>query len=260
MSELVSVERQGHVLVVAIDRPDKRNAWNREVIRGVAQAYTDLRDDRDLRVGVVFAHGDHFTAGLDLPDVLPALAGGDAADVLPADLCDPWDFLGEPCPKPIVVAVQGRCYTLGIELILAAQASVAASDTLFAQVEVARGIVPLGGASHRLPARLGAAGMGWLLTGDTFDASDALEAGLINEIVEPGAQVERALEIANRIAANAPLAVQAALASPRATERAARAAAAEHLRSVAPTLLSSEDAMEGMAAMLERRDPHYRGR
>ena len=129
MSDLVSVERQGYVLVIGVDRQAKANAWNVEIIAAVAAAYTELHDDPDLRVGVVHGAGKHFSAGLDLPDVLPAVQSGDIADVLPEGMRDPWDFFGEPCAKPIVLAVQGRCYTLGIELALASQATIAANDT-----------------------------------------------------------------------------------------------------------------------------------
>lgn len=258
MSDLVSVERRGHVSVIGVHRPEKRNAWNVEIIRTVAEACTDLHADPDLRVGVIHGEGEHFTAGLDLMDVLPALSTGEPADLLPDGLCDPWDFLGEPCSKPIVMAVQGSCFTLGIELILATQYTVAATDTVFAQAEVMRGIVPLGGAQFRLP-RLGAAGLDWLLTGRRFTADEAVAAGMVNELVAPGEQLERALEIAEQIAANAPRAVQGTLAMARAAERPARDAAAAVLRDLVD-LLTSEDAIEGMNAMIERRPPHFTGR
>jgi len=259
MSDLVTVEQRDNLLLVGVNRAEKRNAWNIEIIQSVARAYTKLAHDADLRVGVVFGHGADFSAGLDLANVAPALAGGQAASVLPPGLCDPWNFLGEPCPKPIVLAVQGRCYTLGIELALASQAVIAAADTSFAQLEVARGIIPLGGATFRLGARLGARGMQWLLTGESFDASQALDAGLVSEVVPVGTQLDRALAVAERIAANAPLAVQSALAGHRVAERAARDAAADRLRSDAPALFASKDAVEGMTAMMERRAPRYQG-
>ena len=260
MTDLVTVERREHVLLVGVNRPDKRNAWNREVIAGVTGALSELRDDDHLRAGVVFGHGEHFTAGLDLMDVLPVLAEGEGATILPEGDVDPWDFLGEPCPKPVVVAVHGRCYTLGIELILASPVAIASADTVFAQLEVARGIFPLGGGAPRLATHLGKAGAKWLLTAEEFGAQEAHDAGLVSEVVEPGRQLERAIEVAEQIASNAPLGVQAALAAVRAAERAARDAAAEELRGRSMTVFTSEDAMEGMTAMMERRDPAYRGR
>ena len=222
MSDLVTTEVDGSVLLVGVDRAHKRNAWNREIIAAVADAYTRLRDDDALRVGVVFGHGADFSAGLDLADVLPVLAeGGSAAQLIGPEHPDPFDLFNEPCPKPVVLAAQGRCYTLGIELILASQAAVVAADTVFAQLEVARGIVPFGGGGHRLPA-LGKRGMQALLTAETFDAAQALEMGMVSEVVETGRQLDRAVEIAQQMAANAPLAVRAALANTRAAERPAR--------------------------------------
>jgi enoyl-CoA hydratase/carnithine racemase len=260
MSELVEVDTDGPILMIGVNRVAKRNAWNREIIGAVGDAYERLRDDDALRVGVVWAHGEHFSAGLDLPDVLPALAGaGDTGELMDPGQPDPWGFLGDPCPKPVVVAAQGRCYTLGIELILASQAAVVAEDTIFAQLEVARGIIPLGGGGHRLPG-LAKRGMQWLLTAETFDARAAFEVGMVSEVVPTGTQLERALEIAGQIAANAPLAVRAALANSRAAHRAADDAAAAHVREAGGALFTSEDAMEAVAAMTERRDPDFTGR
>jgi enoyl-CoA hydratase/carnithine racemase len=256
----VTVECDGPVLVIGVNRPEKRNAWDLDVIRGVAEAYTQLAGDPDLRAGVLFGHGDVFTAGLDLVSVAPLVAEGRGAEVLPPELCDPWDLFGEPCPKPVVLAVHGRCFTLGIELALASQGCIAAEATVFAQLEVARGIVPLGGASFRLPARLGAAGVRWLLTAEEFNADQALAAGLVTEVVAPGTQLDRAIELARAVAANAPLAVQAALANARAAERATRDAAAAHLREGVEAIFTSADAAEAMAAMLERRPPLFAGR
>lgn len=259
MAELVTVETEGALLLIGVDRPEKRNAWNVAVIHQVATAYQRLEDDDHLRVGVVFGHGENFTAGLDLPEIAPLLAEGRAAEVLPAQLPDPWDFTGVPCSKPIVLAVQGRCLTLGIELALASQVVVAASDTVFAQLEVARGILPLGGATYRLPAQLGKAGMWALLGAEEFDADTALAAGLITEITPPGAQLDRAIEMARSIAQHAPLAVRAALAGSRAAERAARDAAGASLGEQGPAVLASNDAMEAVAAMIEKRPANFTG-
>src|SRR5262249_41796610 len=159
--------------------------------------------------------GRHFTAGLDLVSVGPLMATGDVRALLPEDGCDPWDLFGEPCPKPIVVAVHGTCNTLGIELVLASQVAVCTEDSRFAQLEGARGIAPLGGATFRLPGRLGLRGMRYLVSAERFDAATALRLGLVSEVVPSNGHLERAIELARIIAANAPLAVQVALASAR---------------------------------------------
>ena len=256
---VVTVERDGHLLMVGINRPDAYNLWNLEVIREVSRAYRLLGDDRELRVGVVYGHGERFTAGLDLPSVAPLVASADVAAILPADGYDPWNFFGEPCPKPIVIAAHGRCNTLGIELMLASEVAVAAAGTKFAQLEVARGIFPLGGATFRLPMRLGPVGTRYLLTAETFDADTALRLGLISEVTPTGQHVQRAVEIATVIASNAPLAIQAALASARAAERAARQAANAVLFEHNARIANSTDAVEGVAAMMEKRKPAFRG-
>jgi enoyl-CoA hydratase/carnithine racemase len=258
--DAVTVEEDGPVLLIGVNRPEAHNMWNLEVIQAVSRAYRRLADSDHLRVGVTFGHGRLFTAGLDLASVAPLVATGDPGAIFPADGLDPWDFFGEPCPKPIVVAVHGVCNTLGIELALASQVTVAADGTRFAQLEVARGIFPLGGATFRLPGRLGAAGMRYLLTADRFDAATALRAGLVNEVVPEGQHLDRAVEIARMVAANAPLAVQAALASGRAAERASRDAAARVLLDWNQTVLGSRDAAEGITAFLENRAPDFEGR
>jgi enoyl-CoA hydratase/carnithine racemase len=256
----VTIDVDGQLLLIGVNRPEANNLWNLEVIQTVCRAYKRLADDDDLRVGVVYGHGKHFTAGLDLISVAPLVASGDPNAIFPADGLDPWNFFGEPCPKPIVVAVHGACNTLGIELILASQASVAADDSRFAQLEVVRGIVPLGGGTFRLPARLGPMGTRYLLTGERFDAEAAYRLGLVTEVVPAGTQLERAVELARVIAANAPIAVRAALASARAAERASRDAARQVVLDYNATIIASADAMEGMRAFMERREPKFEGR
>jgi enoyl-CoA hydratase/carnithine racemase len=150
--QTVSLERDGHVLMMGLNRPDKRNAFNLAMLADLSRAYALLESDDALRAGVLFGHGDHFTGGLDLVDVGPAIASG--AVPFPEDGRDPWRLDG-PWTKPIVAAAQGWCMTLGIELLLAADIRVAAAGTRFAQIEVRRGIYPFGGATLRFPRRLG---------------------------------------------------------------------------------------------------------
>lgn len=253
----VLVERHGQVLLIGLNRPEKRNAADLAMLHELAQAYTLLHTDAELRAGVVHGIGEHFTAGLDLRDVGPGLISG-SLDLLPPGTVDPWGLLTDPVAKPVVVAVQGTCLTLGIELALAADVVVAAEGTRFAQLEVARGIMAFGGATVRLP-RLGwGDAMRWLLTGDFFDAAEAHRIGLVQQIVPAGTQLDAALQLAERIAAQAPLAVQASLANARLAQ-ADPQAAASRLHPVVAMLAGTQDARRAVAAYLSGDPVRFEG-
>jgi enoyl-CoA hydratase len=256
----ITLEKRGHVLLMGVDRVPKRNAFGPELLEGLSAAYGQLEADDDLRCGVVFAHGPHFTGGLDLAAAAPVLAerGG---TFYAAGAYDPWGVFGKVRTKPIVIAVQGLCLTLGIELILASDVAVAASDSRFGQIEIKRGIFPFGGATFRFPVRSGwGNAMRWLLTGDEFDAREALRIGLVQEVVEPGQQLTRATEIAERIAKQAPLGVRATLESARHVLRGDYEQAQAALMPALQKLMASEDASEGMASFIERREAKFTGR
>ena len=256
----ILTERRGHVLLIGLNRPDKRNAADYELLNALAEAYGELDRDPELRAGVVHAVGDHFTAGLDLADVGPRIGPGGLSFVSETGV-DPWGVSGPRVRKPVVVAVQGTCLTLGIELILAADVAVAARSTRFAQIEVARGILPFGGATIRFPRAAGwGAAMRYILTGDLFDADEAYRMGLVQEVVDDGAQLDAALAIAERIAAQAPLAVQATLANAVTAVRDGDAAAEAALQPALVRLAGSEDARIGMEAFLTRRTAEFVGR
>ena len=253
----VLVERRGHLLLIGLNRADKRNAADLAMLHDLAAAYAVLHTDPDLRVGVVHAIGEHFTGGLDLADVGPALVSGQL-DLVPSGGIDPWGLVTEPVAKPVVLAVQGICLTLGVELALAADVVIAADNARFAQLEVARGIVAFGGATVRLP-RLGwGEVMRWLLTGDWFDASVALRIGLVQQVVPRGQQLDAAIAIAERIAAQAPLAVQATLANSRLALADPRAAA-DALHPLVAMLAGTQDAQRAMQAYLSGQPVIFEG-
>ena len=256
----VTVERDGDVLAIGVDRADKRNAWDLQVIREVGEAYDQLADS-DARVGVVFGHGEHFSAGLDLAEVLPAVQEGGPEVLAGSSRFDPFGLWGPPVPKPVVLAVQGIAFTLSIELALASDIVVAADDVRFRQLEVGRGILPFGGATLRAPLQLGwGNAMRWLLTGEQFGAAEAHRIGLVQEVVPAGQQLERALEIARVVAAQAPLGVQGTLANARQAQRHDEQRPASHLQELLPTLVASDDAAEGVRSFLERREARFTGR
>lgn len=256
----ITVDRDGQVLLIGFNRPEKRNATDLQMLQELSLAYGELERDPELRVGFVYAHGDHFTGGLDLGDIGPRI-GADGIDIVPEGGINPWQVGGQQLTKPVVMAVQGTCLTLGIELILASDIAVAADSTTFAQIEVARGILPFGGATIRFPRAVGwGNAMRWILTGDKFDAAEAHRIGLVQEVVPDGSQYARGLELAQRIAAQAPLAVQAALANARVAVRNGDAAAEVQLQPELVKLVASEDARIGMEAFLTRQPATFLGR
>jgi enoyl-CoA hydratase/carnithine racemase len=254
----ILLERRGHVLLIGLDRAAKRNAFDLPLWDGLCRAYGELEHDAELRVGVLYAQGDHFTGGLDLPQWAPVFASGKFT--IPEGGIDPLG-LASRVGKPIVCAVQGICLTIGIELLLAADVRVAARTTRFAQIEIKRGIYPVGGATLRFPREVGwANAMRWLLTGDEFDAAEAHRIGLVQEVTEHGEQLARAIAIAEVIAAQAPLGVYATLASSRYALPDSEAAAAKRLLPDLAPLLAGEDMQEGLRAFRERRPGKFRGR
>jgi enoyl-CoA hydratase len=258
--DTVSLELDGHVLLIGLNRPHKRNSFDRAMLADLARAYALLESDTSVRAGVLFAHGDHFTAGLDLVDVGPNIAAGQTP--VPDDGRDPWRLDG-PWTTPVVAVVQGWCMTLGIELLLAADIRIAAAGTRFTQLEVRRGIYPFGGATIRFPREAGwGNAMRWLLTGDEFDAAEAHRIGLVQEVAEdPAAALARAREIAHTIADSAaPLGVRATLASAHLAREQGEAAAIEQLRPAVTELFASEDAAEGVQSFIERRQAQFQGR
>lgn len=262
MTACVTVDQDGHVLLIGVDRAQKRNAWDLATIAQVGAAYDQLARDDSLRVGVVYGHGDHFSAGLDLAEVLPAVEAQGPAALSGAGDHDPFGLWGPPVPKPVVMAVQGIAFTLSIELALASDIVIAAADVRFRQLEVGRGILPFGGATLRAPRQLGwGNAMRFLLTGEEFGAAEALRIGLVQEVVPVGQHLTRAVTLAHLIAKQAPLGVFGTLANARIAERAAaEQAAAAHLQDVLPELLASHDAAEGLASFLDRREASFTGR
>ncbi len=258
--DTVSLERDGHVLLIGLNRPHKRNSFNRAMLADLARAYALLELDTTVRAGVLFAHGDHFTGGLDLVDVGPGIAAGQSP--FPDDGRDPFRLDGA-WTTPLVAVAQGWCMTLGIELLLAADIRIAAADTRFTQLEVQRGIFPFGGATVRLPREAGwGNAMRWLLTGDEFGAAEAHRIGLVQEVADDAAAaLALAREVARTIADRAaPLGVRATLTSAHLARKEGEAVAIERLRPAVVELFASDDAAEGVQSFVERRPARFSGR
>ena len=250
-------ERDGHILKITIDNQDKRNAFVPEMMVQLSNSLTLLDREDELWVGVLCAAGKDFTAGLDMPKFF-----GPNAEAMPRPEANVDPFgLTVQCRKPIVTAVQGIVFTVGIEMMLAGDIVIAAADCRFCQMEAKRGIAPLAGAHFRYITRTGwGNAMYHLMLCDEFDAEEARRIGLVQEVVPAGQQLERAMEVARIIAANAPLGIQVTKEAGRAFLAAAEKAAIEALPTIRERVMNTEDASEGMRSFIERRAATFKGR
>jgi len=256
----IETRTDGHLLLIKVNRPEKMNALSVAMYHDLGKAYAQLGQDPDLRVAVLYAEGRHFTAGVQLDEWAPVFGSGLS---FPArdDEIDPMGITGPRHSKPVVIAVQGYCFTWGVEILLNTEIRVASRDTQFQMLEVQRGIYPCGGATLRLPGEVG-----WgnaqrvLLTGERWDAETAFRWGMVQELVEPGQQLDKAIEIARSVAEAAPLGVQGCLRSTRyALEHPHEEAVRQMMRDLIP-VMQSEDAREGVQSFIERRKAVFQGR
>jgi len=255
----VITERDGRIFHIVLDRADKMNAFDVRMLRELAEAVTEYESDESLWCAVLYANGDHFTAGLDLAEVGPAVRSG--APLFPEGSVDVLNLHEPKRKKPLVMAVQGWCLTIGIELLLAADIRLAAEGARFGQIEINRGIFPFGGATIRLPEIAGwGNAMRWLLTGDKFDAAEALRLGLVQEVVPANQLRDKAVEIARTVAKRAPLGVWATIRSSRTAQLEGTDAAVAELLVIARELMDTEDAAEGVRSFIERREGDFEGR
>lgn len=253
-AEAVLTERRGSVLLVTLNRPHARNAVNLPLAEGIAAALDELDGDDALSVGVLTGAGKGFCAGMDLK----AFVSGQR----------PWvgdrGFAGivrRAARKPLIAAIEGFAVAGGLEVALACDLIVAARGAKLGIPEVKRSLVAAGGALLRLPRRIPYhLAMELALTGDPILAERAAELGLVNRLSEPGQAVDVALELAGRVAVNAPLAL---IASKRILEEQhdwPRADMWEAQSAISDPVFSSDDAREGATAFAEKRPPVWRGR
>ena len=253
----VRAERHDRILKVVIDNPAKKNAFSPQMMLELSNALTELDRDDELWAGVICAEGENFTAGLDMPKFF---GPGAQPTPIPDDNIDAFG-LRNTCRKPVITAVQGICFTVGIEMALAGDIVVAAEDTRFCQMEAKRGIAPLGGAHFRYVTRAGwGNAMYHLMLCDEFGAAEAYRIGLVQEVVPAGTQVERAMEIARLINANAPLGVQVTKEAGRKFIEAGERAAVEAIPEIRARVMGTADAAEGIRSFVERRAAVFQGR
>jgi enoyl-CoA hydratase len=257
MADEVLRERRGNVEILTINRPEARNAINGAVSRAMSEIMDELADDGDCWVVVITGAGDKaFSAGMDLK----AFASGEGGDIIGAS----GGFGGltqRDFPKPIIAAVNGSALAGGLEIMLSCDLVVAAAHATFGIPEAKRGLIAGAGGLIRLPKRLPMAlALELAMTGDPIDAERAQALGLINKVVPAESLLEEATALAERIAANAPLAVRY---SKSVMKRAAELPESEGWAINAEAVgvvFSSADAMEGPVAFAEKRAPNWQGK
>ncbi|GAA3027564.1 crotonase/enoyl-CoA hydratase family protein [Streptomyces glomeratus] len=249
----VRSERVGSTLLITIDRPEARNAVNAAVAAGLTAASDELEADPGLRAGVLTGAGGTFSAGMDLKAALrgesPEVEGRGFGGLTEAELT-----------KPLIAAVEGFAVGGGFELALGCDLIVAAEDAKFGLPEVTRGLIAAGGGVIRLPKRIPYhLAMEFLLTGEPVSGRRAAELGLVNRVTAPGEARGLALQLADQLAANAPLALAAVKRLVRAAAGVPEADAFAAQRKVVGDLMASADVREGMTAFAERRAPKWTG-
>jgi enoyl-CoA hydratase len=262
------VERQGHVMIVTLNRPEARNAFSAGMLTGAHDAWHELDEDPDLRVAVLTGAGGNFCSGMDLKalgevDVVPP----DPDDSAPSNRAsDPLEVAWHALlrhfrpRKPIVAAVEGYCVAGGTEILQATELRVAGESARFAIAEVRRGLFPLGGSTvrlqHQIPFTMAA---DLLLTGRMISAAEAKDIGLIGHVVPVGQARDKAVELAEMIAANGPIAVQAVLASMRATRDLSEVEGLALEQELGFPVFATNDAKEGPRAFKEKRPAEFTG-
>jgi enoyl-CoA hydratase len=258
--EYIQTHQEGHIFVIKLNRPQKLNALSPEMFHALGRALAKLNKDPELRVAVLHAEGKHFTSGVELNLWAPILSSGMPFPV-GEDEIDPYGLTGERHKKPLIIAVQGYCFTWGVEILLNCEIRVAASDTQFQMLEVQRGLYPCAGAPLRLHREIG-----WgnahrvMLTGERWRADEAFRWGMLQDVVAPGGQFSRAMEYAHTVAECAPLGVQGLLHCTHTAETGDFENAVNQMFSGLVPVMKSRDAAEGVQSFLERRKARFQGR
>jgi enoyl-CoA hydratase len=250
--EAVLVEQRDRLLIITINRPEAKNAVNAAVSQGMADAMDRLDADPGLSVGILTGAGGSFCAGMDLK----AFARGENVVVEGRGM----GFTQRPPVKPLISAVEGFCLAGGCELALATDLIVASTESAFGIPETKRGLVAGGGGLLRLPQRIPyAIAMELALTGDRLSAQRAYELGLVNVLAEPGKVLDAAIELAQKITANGPLAVAATKRIIVESREWSEEEMWDKQNKILAPVFMSNDAKEGAIAFAEKRAPQWTG-
>jgi len=246
VGSLVETSLDGHVALCRLNRPEARNALSPEMMAELAGAVGRFDEDPEARCIVIAGSDEVFAAGADIA----TLAAREFHDAVFHPSSTFWKRLAD-CRTPLVAAVSGWALGGGCELALCCDMIVASETAVFGQPEITLGIIPGGGGTQRLEL---------ILTGRRFDAAEAERMGIANEVTKKGEWLERAIELARRIAGRPPIATRLAKQAVLAAEEAGLSAGLEHERRLYELAMATEDRVEGMEAFLEKRDPDFKGR
>jgi len=265
-SAAVIVEREGRCLVVTLNRPEKKNAVNCEVMCRLYDAWLELDREEELRVAILTGRGDTFCAGMDLAEIGKLRSGVSDDEWIervrkePQVIYGAWLKTHRPT-KPVILAAEGVARAGGTEILQGTDIRIAGESARFGVTEVQRGLFPMAGSAVRLRRQIPyAIAAEMLLAGEDLPARRAHELGLVNHVVPDGQALAKAREIAARIAENGPLAVKAILATLRETETLPEDKAFEIEQRHGMQVMMSRDAAEGPRAFLEKRKPVFEGR
>jgi enoyl-CoA hydratase len=258
------VERDGAVLVVTMNRPERRNALSPSMMQGMSEAWDEVNANPDIRVAILTGSGGCFCAGADLQGMTQshpgdAFARSEGPSDLSSGVIKPL-LKGFLLDKPLIAAVEGPAVAGGTEILQGTDIRIAGESARFGVSEVRWGLYPLGGSVVRLRRQIPyAIAADILLTGRHVRAPEAKDIGLISEVVADGTALVRAREVAAAVAANGPVAVQAVLKALRATEGVPEREAMRIDSEIGMPVFMSEDAKEGPRAFMEKRTPEFTG-
>jgi enoyl-CoA hydratase len=262
---VVILEKEAHVLTVTLNRPEKRNAVNCEVMCRLYDAWVELDRDPELRVAILTGRGNTFCAGMDLSEIGKLGSGKPDNEYMERVMKEihviygAWLKTYRPT-KPVILAAEGFARAGGTEILQGTDIRVAGESAMFGVTEVQRGLFPMAGSAVRLRRQIGyAVAAEMLLVGEDLPARRAYELGLVNHVVPDGEALAKATDIARRIAENGPLAVKGILATLRETETLPEEEAFAIEQRYGMGVMGSKDAAEGPRAFLEKRPPVFRG-
>ena len=256
MSDLVETSHEGQVALCRLNRPEARNALSPEMMDSLGSELERLDADEGIRCIVIAGDDETFAAGADIG----ALAEREFHEALFHPAAAFWKRVGE-CRTPLVAAVSGWALGGGCELALACDLIIASEKAQFGQPEITLGIIPGGGGTQRLARAVGKhRAMELVLTGRRFDAREAAQMGLVNEVTGRREWLAAAMEVARRIASRPPLATRLAKQAVLAAEESGLSAGLEHERRLYELAMATDDRVEGMRAFLEKRSPEFLGR